>query len=109
MNRTASKLATLLGTASLLTLTKCAFRWRRKLAAGCPQGKWHGGAASSAGAGARHGLADSRNGRRGVPITTLSAEDYKQVGALTTADLLKSVPSVYVLAGYSHVTTGGNL
>ena len=44
----------------------------------------------------------------GVPVTTIGAADYRQVGALTTADVLKDVPAVYVLAGYSTVTTGGN-
>lgn len=45
----------------------------------------------------------------GVPVTTLTDQDYKETGALTAADLLKSVPSVMVQASLSVTQNGGNI
>ena len=45
----------------------------------------------------------------GVPITTLQDQDFKETGALTVADLLKNVPSVTILASVNVVNTGGNV
>ena len=98
MHRTPSAYATLLGTASVLTMTSLlsAQAQQQTAQAELPEQVLITGSLI-------HGTAAV-----GVPVTTLGAEDYKQVGALTTADVLKDVPAVYVLAGYSTVTTGGN-
>jgi len=45
----------------------------------------------------------------GVPVTTLSDQDFTQVGAITTADLLKEVPAVTVLSSINVINTGGNV
>ena len=45
----------------------------------------------------------------GVPVTTLTDQDYKVTGALTTADLLKSVPSVVVQGSLTVTQNGGNI
>ena len=45
----------------------------------------------------------------GVPITTLGDADFKETGALTTADLLKNLPSVTVIGSLTVTNTGGNL
>lgn len=42
----------------------------------------------------------------GAPVTTLSAQDFVQTGALTVADVLRSDPAVFVLSSTS-VTNGG--
>ena len=44
----------------------------------------------------------------GVPVISLSVEDFKQTGALTTADLLKSVPSITVQGSLSVANSGGD-
>jgi iron complex outermembrane recepter protein len=43
----------------------------------------------------------------GVPVTTLSDQDFKTAGALTTADLLKNVPAVEVQASNTATLNGG--
>lgn len=43
----------------------------------------------------------------GVPVTTLSTQDFKVTGALTTADLLKTLPAVVVQASASSTFNGG--
>jgi iron complex outermembrane receptor protein len=45
----------------------------------------------------------------GVPVTTLNDEDFREVGALTTADLLKELPSVTILSSINVINTGGNV
>ena len=105
MHPTTSKLATLLGTASVLTMAsvlsahaqqQVAQAQTAQTAEQVPETVLVTGSLI-------HGAVAV-----GVPVTSLSDRDYKQVGALTSADLLKSIPSVYVLAGYTTVTTGGN-
>src|SRR5882672_2021941 len=105
MHPTTSKLATLLGTASVLTMAsvlsshaqqQVAQAQTAQTAEEIPETVLVTGSLI-------HGAVAV-----GVPVTSLSDRDYKQVGALTSADLLKSIPSVYVLAGYTTVTTGGN-
>ena len=44
----------------------------------------------------------------GVPVTALSDQDFKDTGALTVSDLLKSVPSVTVSTSLSVTIGGGN-
>ena len=45
----------------------------------------------------------------GVPITSLGAQDFKEVGALTVADLLKSEPSILVQGSFSVANSGGDV
>lgn len=45
----------------------------------------------------------------GVPVTSLGPQDYKETGALTASDLLKTVPSVMVQASLSVTQNGGNI
>lgn len=44
----------------------------------------------------------------GVPVTTLGVEDFKTAGALTTSDMLKTVPSVFVLGNTGITNSGGD-
>jgi iron complex outermembrane recepter protein len=45
----------------------------------------------------------------GVPVTTLSTQDFKQTGALTTADLFKTIPSAQVAAFASSTDAGSQI
>ena len=45
----------------------------------------------------------------GVPVTNLSPQDFAQTGALTTADLLKTVPAANVEPGAVATNSGANL
>ena len=45
----------------------------------------------------------------GVPVTSLGTEDFKQTGALTTADLFKSIPSAQVPAFQSSTDAGSKV
>jgi iron complex outermembrane receptor protein len=45
----------------------------------------------------------------GVPVTALSDDDFKETGALTVADLLKSVPALDVQASNSAANGGGSI
>ncbi len=43
----------------------------------------------------------------GVPVTTLSPQDFRVTGSLTTADLLKTVPAITVQASATTTLNGG--
>lgn len=45
----------------------------------------------------------------GVPVTALGTEEFKQTGALTVSDLLRSVPAVQVEASTSIANAGGQI
>src|SRR5215469_3865385 len=45
----------------------------------------------------------------GVPVTNLSPQDFAQTGALTTADLLRTVPAANVEPGAVATNSGANL
>ncbi len=45
----------------------------------------------------------------GVPVTSLGTEDFKQTGALTTADLFKTIPAAQVAAFQSATDAGANI
>jgi len=45
----------------------------------------------------------------GVPVTALSDQDFHETGALTTADVLKEVPSLVVLPSSSATNSGATL
>ena len=45
----------------------------------------------------------------GVPVTNLNAQDFRQTGALTTADLFRSIPQANVAPGAAATNSGGHL
>src|SRR3979409_1906009 len=106
MNSKAPKLATLLGTASLLTLANAIAAQAQQvaqaqMAQATPQevpeqvlitGSLIRGTAAV-----------------GVPVTNLSPQDFAQTGALTTADLFRTVPSANVSPGPVATQSGANI
>jgi len=106
MNPTTSKLTTLLGTASLLAIGSAQSAYAQMTAQ-----------AQTAQAGPEaipeqvlitgsliHGAAAV-----GVPVTNLSPQDFAQTGALTTADLFRTVPAANVSPGPVAVQSGANI
>ena len=106
MNPTTSKLATLMGSASLLTIA-CALAAQAQqvaqtqMAQANPQevpeqvlvtGSLIRGTAAV-----------------GVPVTNLSPRDFAQTGALTTADLFRTIPAANVSPGPVATQSGANL
>src|SRR5258705_6238286 len=109
MNPTTSKLATLMGSASLLTLTNA-------LAANAQQVA-QAQVAQAQMAQAQevpeqvlitgsliHGTAAV-----GVPVTNLNVQDFRQTGAQTLADLFRTVPVANVSSGAVATNSGGHL
>ncbi len=106
MNPTTSKLATLLGTASIMTMASAIQAQAQQVAQ----------AQTAQGAPAEvpeqvlitgsliHGAAAV-----GVPVTNLSPQDFAQTGALTTADLFRTVPAANVSPGPVAVQSGANI
>ena len=104
MNPTTSKLATLMGSASLLTLTNVLSAQAQQVAQ-----------AQMAQAGQEvpeqvlitgsliHGAAAV-----GVPVTNLSTQDFTQTGNVTIGDLFRTVPQANVAPGPSAVNSGGH-
>jgi len=101
MNPTTSKLATLLGTASLLTMANAMAAQAQQMAQAGPAevpeqvlitgSLIHGAVAV------------------GVPVTNLSPQDFAQTGALTTADLFRTIPAANVSPGPVAVQSGANI
>src|SRR5207302_7613382 len=104
MNPTASRFATLMGSASFLTL-----------ATALPSAAQQVAQAQMAQAGAEavpeqvlitgsliHGTAAV-----GVPVTNLGAQDFTQTGAITIGDLFRTVPAANVAPGPASVNSGG--
>src|SRR2546430_4117502 len=106
MNSKTSKLATLLGSASLLTIANAIAAQAQQvaqaqMAQATPQevpeqvlitGSLIRGTAAV-----------------GVPVTNLSPQDFAQTGALTTADLFRTVPSANVSPGPVATQSGANI
>src|SRR5260370_24030161 len=96
MNSKTSKLATLLGSASLLTMANAMAAQAQQLAQ-----------AQMAQAGPQEvpeqvlitGSLIRGTAAVGVPVTNLSPQDFAQTGALTTSDLFRTVPSANVSPG----------
>src|SRR5712664_446711 len=108
MNPTTSKLATLMGSASLLTLTNV-------LAAQAQVAQAQTAQAQTAQAhevpeqvlitgSLIHGTAAV-----GVPVTNLNVQDFRQTGAQTLADLFRTVPVANVSPGAVATNSGGHL
>src|SRR5712671_7393591 len=105
MNPTASKFAALMGTASLLTLSSVLAAQGQQVAQvqmaqaaeELPEQVLITGSLI-------HGTAAV-----GVPVTNLSPQDFAQTGALTTADLFRTVPSANVSPGPVATQSGANI
>src|SRR5258705_13069194 len=105
MNATASKLATLMGSASLLTLSSVLAAQGQQVAQvqmaqaveEIPEQVLITGSLI-------HGTAAV-----GVPVTNLSPQDFAQTGALTTADLFRNIPAANVSPGPVATNSGANI
>ena len=105
MDFRASKLASLLGSASLLALASA--------------GAAYGGEAQTQTAQAAPAEVPEQvlitgslirgTASVGVPVTNLGVQDFVQTGALTTADLFKTVPAFAVTPGGVGTNNGGNI
>src|SRR5947208_180163 len=105
MNPTTSKLATLMGSASLLTLTNVLAAQAQQVAQ-----------AQMAQAGQEvpeqvliTGSLIRGTAAVGVPVTNLSPRDFNVTGALTTTDLFRTIPAATVQAGPVATANAGNL
>ena len=106
MNPKTSKLATLLGSASLLTMSGALAAQAQQVAQAqmaqanpeeVPEQVLITGSLI-------HGTAAV-----GVPVTNLSPQDFAQTGALTTADLFRTVPGANVSPGPVATNSGANI
>jgi outer membrane receptor protein involved in Fe transport len=106
MNPTASKFASLLGTASLVTMANAMAAHAQQVAqaqmaqagpAEVPEQVLITGSLI-------HGAVAV-----GVPVTNLSPQDFAQTGALTTADLFRTIPAANVSPGPVAVQSGANI
>ena len=105
MNPTTSKLATLMGSASLLTLTNVLAAQAQQVAqAQMAQAAQEVPEQVLITGSLIHGTAAV-----GVPVTNLSVQDFRQTGALTTADLFRTVPVANVSPGAVATNSGGHL
>ncbi|HXJ02316.1 MAG TPA: TonB-dependent receptor [Micropepsaceae bacterium] len=110
MNSKASKLATLMGTASLFTMANALSVQAQQVA---QTQTAQAQTAQSAGeqipeqvlvtGSLIHGAAAV-----GVPVTNLSAQDFTETGNVTIGDLFRTVPSANVAPGPSAVNSGGH-
>src|SRR6266436_2782459 len=104
MNPTTSKLATLMGSASLLTLTNALAAQAQQVAqAQMAQAQEVPEQVLITGS-LIHGTAAV-----GVPVTNLNVQDFRQTGAQTLADLFRTVPVANVSPGAVATNPGGHL
>src|ERR1700682_1508661 len=105
MNPTMSKLATLMGSASLLTLATALSAQAQQVAqAQMAQAAQEVPEQVLITGSLIHGTAAV-----GVPVTNLNVQDFRQTGALTTADLFRTVPVANVSPGAVATNSGGHL
>jgi outer membrane receptor protein involved in Fe transport len=98
MNSTTSKLATLLGTASLLTMANATAQAQMTAQAEeIPETVLITGSLIRGTAAV------------GVPVTNLSPQDFAQTGALTTGDLFRTYPAANVSPGPVATESGANI
>ncbi len=105
MNPTTSKLATLLGTASLLTIANAMAAQAQQVA----QAQAQAGPAEVPEQVLITGSLIHGAVAVGVPVTNLSPQDFAQTGALTTADLFRTIPAANVAPGPVAVQSGANI
>jgi len=99
MNPTTTKLATLLGTASLMTMANANVGYAQMTA----QAEAPGETVLITGSLIRGTVAV------GVPVTNLSPMDFAQTGALTTSDLFRTFPAANVSPGPVATESGANI
>src|SRR6266513_1284303 len=105
MNPTTSKLATLMGSASLLTLTSALAAQAQQVAqAQMAQAAQEVPEQVLITGSLIHGTAAV-----GVPVTNLSPQDFRQTGALTTADLFRTIPAANTSPGAVATNSNGHL
>src|SRR5437868_554507 len=105
MNPVASRLSTLFGTASFLTLAAVTAQAQQVAQAQMAQAATMGVPEQVLVTGSLiHGTAAV-----GVPVTNLSPQDFNQTGALTTADLFRTVPEANVSPGPVGTQSGANI
>src|SRR6059058_922388 len=104
MNPTASRFATLMGSASFLTLTAMAAHAQPVAQAQMAQAAPGTVPEQVLITGSLiHGTAAV-----GVPVTTLGTQDFTQTGNVTIGDLFRTVPEANVAPGPSAVNSGGH-
>src|SRR5437764_1687820 len=104
MNPTASRLATLMGSASFLTLTAITAHAQQVAQAQMAQAAPEAIPEQVLITGSLiHGTAAV-----GVPVTNLGTQDFTQTGNVTIGDLFRTVPQANVAPGPSAVTSGGH-
>src|SRR5258706_2509290 len=103
-NRLGARLATLLGTASLLTISQAISAQAQQVAQGqmaqaqeVPENVLITGSLIRGAAAV------------GVPVTNLSPSDFAQTGAVTTAELFRTVPAANVAPGPVATMSGANI
>jgi len=105
MNPTASRLTTLLGTASFLTLVNAAAQAQEVAQAQTAQANQEVVPEQVLVTGSLiHGTAAV-----GVPVTNLSTQDFAQTGALTTSDLFRDIPAANVTPGAVGTQANANI
>ena len=105
MNPKTCRLATLLGTASLLTMTNAIAAHAQMVA----QAQVAQAAEEVPEQVLITGSLIRGTAAVGVPVTNLSPQDFAQTGALTTADLFRNVPSANVSPGPVATNSGANI
>src|SRR5579864_7014887 len=106
MNPTASRIATLMGSASFLTLTSIVVAQAQQQTAQAQMAQAAPGAIPEQvliTGSLIHGTAAV-----GVPVTNLGAQDFTETGNVTIGDLFRTVPQANVAPGPSSVNSGGH-
>jgi len=104
MHPAASRLATLMGSASFLTLTSVVGAQAQQMTAQAQMAQAEAVPEQVLITGSLiHGTAAV-----GVPVTNLGTQDFTQTGAVTLADLFRTVPEANVAPGPSAVNSGGH-
>src|SRR5690348_13158241 len=100
MNPTTTRFATLMGTASLLTLGTALNAQAQMTAQAAPEAVPEQVLVTGS---LIHGTAAV-----GVPVTNLGTQDFTQTGAVTIGDLFRTVPQANVAPGPSATNSGGH-
>src|SRR6476660_7371347 len=109
MNPTTSRLATLMGSASLLTLTNVLAAQAQQVAQAQVAQAQMAQAQEVPEQVLITGSLIRGTAAVGVPVTNLSPRDFNVTGALTTTDLFRTVPAAVVQAGPVATANAGNL
>jgi iron complex outermembrane recepter protein len=104
MNPTTCKLATLMGTASFLTMVSALSAQAQQMTAQAQMAQAEAVPEQVLITGSLiHGTAAV-----GVPVTNLGTQDFTQTGAITIGDLFRTVPEATVAPGPAAVNSGGH-